>query len=138
MFAGAENEVPVSYLVPVPFACVFHPAKVYPLFATVPAVRVMVSLTPITLGAGTAPDVEPFALNETLDPHCAYKVMFAVGVYVSLAAHAVPEPSAAVFQPKNELPVRVRFQVFAEIATGVSETINVGSGTDPLVAVLDS
>ena len=77
-------------------------------------------------------------MKVTPDPHWAKRVIFAVGVYVSLTDHEVPWPFANVFQPKNELPVRARVPVFAATATAVSATIKVGRGTDPLVAVLDS
>ena len=55
-----------------------------------------------------------------------------------MADHGVPWPFAWVFHPKNEFPVLVRVPVFPAMATGVSETIKVGRGTDPLVAVFDS
>ena len=36
--------------------------------------------------------------------HCAYNVTEAVNGYVAPLAYAVPEPSAAVFQPANVWP----------------------------------
>ena len=80
IFCVGVNTVPVSYRVPDPFAAVFQPANVYPVFAIVPDANVREEPIARVVAAGTVPDVAVFESKVTLDPHCAKSLMFAVGV----------------------------------------------------------
>ena len=79
---------PVAYVVPVPFANVFQPLKVYPVLASVPTVANVVFSTVVfkTDAIDGVPVVALLPSKVISEFHCAYKVTLPIGSYVAPAA----------------------------------------------------
>ena len=67
--------------------------------------------------------------------HCAYKMVFDARLHVEdePAPNVVPVPSAAVFHPANEYPVRTNDPLFADAVNDASNVALADDGTTPPV-----
>ena len=99
---------PSAYGSPVPSATVFQPLNVKPARVK----ELAVNAADEADCCAVIDPAPPFASNVTVCPDChlANNVVFEPRLQVTVepAAKSVPLPSAAVFQPANECPVRAR------------------------------
>ena len=104
--AGEYVAKPAEYKVPVPSARVFQPLNVNPARTIDPAVASVTATVPVAVTESTlGVPIPPLTSNRMREFHCAYKVMFWVGVNEVPVSYRVPEPFAAVFHPANVYPV---------------------------------